>query len=68
MESRVIPSIPNPPTVTHNASFLRRAPPHARHGRLFMYRPSSSRTLSESVSRNRRSRFPITPSNGLEKE
>jgi hypothetical protein len=60
----VTPAIPFPPTVTLNASFFSRAPPHARHGRLFMYRESSSRTSSESVSRKRRSRLFTTPSNG----
>ena len=53
-----------PATLTASASGFSRAPWHTSQVREFWYRPSSSRTQALSVSRNRRSMFGKTPSNG----
>ena len=52
-----------PPTVTASDSGRSRIPPQVGQGRLVMYRSISSRVASDPVSRYRRSRFGITPSN-----
>ena len=51
-------------TRTASASGLRRKPLHAEQGATVWYLLSSSRTQLESVSRQRRARLVITPSNG----
>ena len=51
------------PIVTDRISGRSRFPPQVGHGLLTMYFSSSVRTKSESVSRKRRSRFVMTPSN-----
>ena len=51
-----------PSIVTPSASGRSRLPPQVGHGRATMYFWSSVLMYSESVSRNRRSRFVITPS------
>jgi hypothetical protein len=50
---------------TASASGRRRLPSHASQGRFDWKRDSSSRTHWLSVSRQRRSMLPITPSKGL---
>ena len=52
-----------PSTVTPIASGRRRLPSHTGHGRSTMYFSSSVLMYSDSVSRKRRSRFVIRPSN-----
>ena len=55
----------SPPTLTHSASGLSRKPLQASHGTSWKYFAISSRAQSLSVSRQRRSRLVITPSNGF---
>ena len=54
-----------PPILTHSASGLSRAPWQASHGTSVKYFCRSSRAQSLSVSRKRRSRLVMTPSNGF---
>ena len=54
-----------PQTVTARASGLRRRPAQEGHGRRAMYRSSSPRMYSDSVSRKRRVMFRMTPSKGV---
>ena len=53
-----------PPTVTASASRLSLRPPQSGQGDSLMYAPSSSFIIEEFVSRKRRSRFGMMPSNG----
>ena len=54
-----------PPTVTARLSLERRLPPHASHGTALMYDSISSLIHEEDVSRKRRSRLLMMPSNSV---
>src|SRR5437773_4703370 len=57
LTSKIARSSPGEPTLTWRASRLSRVPSHSGHGLELRYLASSSRTMSESVSRYRRSRL-----------